>query len=195
MTSRARKWYPNSVYHVTARGNRKSNIFKEEEDFRTYLTILEDAIEYFNGQYEIMCYCLMDNHVHILLKTKIKHIKYFISRLNSIYAKFFNNKYNYLGHLYQKRYFSELIRSDLQILETSRYIHLNPIKANMVKKPDEYKWSSYSMYIGKEKERLINSQKILAYFKKDNQRELYRKFVESRVEQICSHTGSESSNS
>ncbi|MEY8764388.1 transposase [Clostridium sp. MT-113] len=195
MTSRARKWYPNSVYHVTARGNRKSNIFKEEEDFRTYLTILEDAIEYFNGQYEIMCYCLMDNHVHILLKTKIKHIKYFISRLNSIYAKFFNNKYNYLGHLYQKRYFSELIRSDLQMLETSRYIHLNPIKANMVKKPDEYKWSSYSMYIGKEKERLINSQKILAYFKKDNQRELYRKFVESRVEQICSHTGSESSNS
>jgi REP element-mobilizing transposase RayT len=180
---------------VTARGNRKSNIFKEEEDFRTYLTILEDAIEYFNGQYEIMCYCLMDNHVHILLKTKIKHIKYFISRLNSIYAKFFNNKYNYLGHLYQKRYFSELIRSDLQMLETSRYIHLNPIKANMVKKPDEYKWSSYSMYIGKEKERLINSQKILAYFKKDNQRELYRKFVESRVEQICSHTGSESSNS
>ena len=195
MTSRARKWYPNSVYHVTARGNRKSNIFKEEEDFRTYLTILEDAIEYFNGQYEIMCYCLMDNHVHILLKTKIKHIKYFISKLNSIYAKFFNNKYNYLGHLYQKRYFSELIRSDLQMLETSRYIHLNPIKANMVKKPDEYKWSSYSMYIGKEKERLINSQKILAYFKKDNQRELYRKFVESRVEQICSHTGSESSNS
>lgn len=195
MTSRARKWYPDSVYHVTARGNRKSNIFKEEEDFRTYLTILEDAIEYFNGQYEIMCYCLMDNHVHILLKTKIKHIKYFISRLNSIYAKFFNNKYNYLGHLYQKRYFSELIRSDLQMLETSRYIHLNPIKANMVKKPDEYKWSSYSMYIGKEKERLINSQKILAYFKKDNQRELYRKFVESRVEQICSHTGSESSNS
>jgi hypothetical protein len=81
------------------------------------------------------------------------------------------------------------------MLETSRYIHLNPIKANMVKKPDEYKWSSYSMYIGKEKERLINSQKILAYFKKDNQRELYRKFVESRVEQICSHTGSESSNS
>lgn len=195
MISRARKWYPNSVYHVTARGNRKSNIFKEEEDFRTYLTILEDAIEYFNGQYEIMCYCLMDNHVHILLKTKIKHIKYFISKLNSIYAKFFNNKYNYLGHLYQKRYFSELIRSDLQMLETSRYIHLNPIKANMVKKPDEYKWSSYSMYIGKEKERLINSQKILAYFKKDNQRELYRKFVESRVEQICSHTGSESSNS
>ncbi|NLU08286.1 MAG: transposase [Clostridiales bacterium] len=195
MTSRARKWYPNSVYHVTARGNRKSNIFKEEEDFRTYLTILEDAIEYFNGQYEIMCYCLMDNHVHILLKTKIKHIKYFISKLNSIYAKFFNNKYNYLGHLYQKRYFSELIRSDLQMLETSRYIHLNPIKANMVKKPDEYKWSSYSMYIGKEKERLINSQKILAYFKKDNQRELYGKFVESRVEQICSHTGSESSNS
>ena len=75
----------------------------------------------------------MDNHIHIFLKTNEKHLKYSISRINSIYARFFNKKYNYIGHLYQQRYFSELIEDDKQMLETSRYIHLNPLKANMVR--------------------------------------------------------------
>ena len=132
MTSAARVWYPNALYHITSRGNRRNDIFKDEEDFQVYLTIIQGTIEYFKDQFEVLCYCLMDNHVHILLRTKEMHLKYFVSRLNSIYAKFFNKKYNYIGHLYQDRYFSEVIESDTQLLETSRYIHLNPVRANMV---------------------------------------------------------------
>lgn len=181
MTSPARIWYPNAIYHITARGNRRNDIFKDDEDFQVYLIIIQAAIEHFEKQFEIISYCLMDNHIHILLKTKERYLKDFVSRINSIYAKFFNKKYKYIGHLYQDRYFSEIIQSDSQLLKTSRYIHLNPIRANMVEKPEDYKWSSYSMYIGKKKEKLITTKEVLSYFRKGNERELYKKFVESVI--------------
>ena len=180
MTNPARIWYPNASYHITSRGNRKSDIFKDNDDFRAYLDIIEKAIEHFNNEYEIICYCLMDNHTHMLLKTKERHMKDFMARINSIYAKFFNYKYNYVGHLFQDRYFAELIEADSQMLETSRYIHLNPVKANMVKRPEDYHWSSYSMYIGENEEKLITSKMLLAYFKKGKEKELYMEFVEGK---------------
>ena len=104
-------------------------------------------------------------------------------RLNSIYTKYFNKKYNYIGHLFQAKYFAELIENDKQMLETSRYIHLNPVKANMVEKPGEYKWSSYTMFIGKKEEKLINPDILLKYFKQDNKHKLYKEFVESKIKE------------
>ncbi|MGH4123087.1 MAG: transposase [Clostridium sp.] len=88
---------------------------------------------------------------------------------------------NHIGHLYQDRYHTEIIENDAQMLTTSRYIHLNPVRANMVNKPAEYKWSSYGIFIGLVKERFTVSQNILSYFKRDNNKELYRKFVESAI--------------
>lgn len=181
VTSSARIWKPNTNYHITTRGNRKYNIFKEDRDFYVYLNIMKEAMEHFDNQYEVMCYCLMDNHIHILLKTKERHMKDYIARVNSIYAKFFNDKYDYVGPLYQGRYFSELIKTDSQMIETSRYIHLNPIRAKMVKNPEDYRWSSYSMYIGKKKEKLINSKDILAYFINGKERNQYRDFVKQGI--------------
>jgi len=86
----------------------------------------------------------MTNHVHILIATKEKQLGYFIGRVNSMYAKYFNDKYNYIGHLFQDRYFSELIEDDKQMLTTSQYIHLNPVRANMVNLPEDYEWSSFT---------------------------------------------------
>jgi hypothetical protein len=106
-------------------------------------------------------------------------MKDFMSRVSSIYAKFFNDKYNYVGHLYQDTYFSELIESDSQMIDTSRYIHLNPVKAKMVERAEDYPWSSYSMYIGEKEEKLIVSKMVLSYFKKGKEKELYKRFVES----------------
>lgn len=179
MTSPARIWYPNTSYHITSRGNRRNDIFKDDEDFKVYLDIIKETMEYFTNDYDVICYCLMDNHVHILLKTKERHMKDFMARVNSIYAKFFNNKHNYVGHLYQDTYFAELIESDSQMLDTSRYIHLNPVKAKMVEKAEQYLWSSYSMYIGEKEEKLITSKMVLSYFKVGKEKELYKKFVES----------------
>ena len=178
MSTKARIWYANTSFHITARGNRRNDIFRDEEDFQIYLELMKDSLEHFQNKFNIVCYCLMDNHIHIMLETKDMHYKYFITRVNSIYARFFNHKYNYIGHLYQDRYFSEIIETDAQALEVSRYIHLNPVKANMVKKAEDYKWSSYAMCIGLTKEKLINSESILNYFRS---RESYKLFVEQGI--------------
>ncbi|MGH4139603.1 REP-associated tyrosine transposase [Clostridium sp.] len=181
MTNKRRENYPGATFHITARGNHRNDIFRDEEDFQVYCSFLECAINYFKGKFQIYCYCLMNNHVHILMKTEDIHIGYFIARVHSIYARYFNTKYKYIGHLYQDRYHTEIIEDDAQLLTTSRYIHLNPVRANMVDKPEEYKWSSYSIFIGVFEDRFTVSQYILSHFKRDDNKELYRKFVESAL--------------
>jgi putative transposase len=180
MTEKKRIWFPGASYHITARGNRRNDIFKDGEDFQVYITLMKGALEYYKDKYRLACFCLMDNHVHLLIQTTDLHLKEFITRVNSIYAKYFNNKYNYIGHLYQDKYYSELIENDSQMLETSRYIHLNPVRAKMVKRPEEYLWSSYSMVINKSDEKIIDTSLILSYFK-DNNPNLYKNFVEAGI--------------
>jgi len=173
------EWYPGAMYHVIARGNRRSDIFKEEVDFEFYLRCMEEALCYYKDCYRIISYCLMTNHVHIQIEAKEKPINFYIGRINNFYAKNFNKKYNFVGHLFQSRYNAELIEKDGYVLEVSRYIHLNPLRAQMVKNPEDYKWSSYGMYIGDIKEELITSNKILSYFFNVNQRKKYKDFVDS----------------
>ena len=133
MTSEKRSWYEGATYHITARGHHRNDIFRDEEDFKIYLIILEEELLYFNNyNYEIIAYCLMDNHVHLLLKTGVEPPWRFIARVHSIYARYFNKKYNYVGALFQGRYSADIIEDDTYMLETSRYIHLNLVKARMV---------------------------------------------------------------
>ena len=176
-----REWYPGASYHVTARGNHRSDIFKDKEDFAYYLILIKETLDYYiSDKYIVISYCLMDNHVHILIKTEDKPLGPFIGRINSKYAKHYNKKYNYIGHLFQDRYFSEVIESDTQMLETSRYIHLNPVRAKMVENPESFEWSSYSMYIGNQRETFICSGQLLSYFNNES-RELYKRYVESSL--------------
>jgi putative transposase len=93
---------------------------------------------------------------------------------------YFNNKYNFIGHLFQGRYKAEIIEKDAYNLQTSRYIHLNPVKASMVELPEEYQWSSYDIYMGQRQSDLVTDEKILSYFK-ENSRKLYREYVESEI--------------
>jgi len=179
-----RIWYPGAIYHITVRGNHKENIFREENDFEKYLQLIEETMEYYGyDKYEIICYCLMDNHVHIVIEAKNEPPGYFIGRVNSLYAKYFNKKYDCVGHLFQGRYHCKIIKNNLQMIEVSRYIHLNPVRANMVNKPQDYKWSSYNMYIGIEEEKIINPEKILLHFKwsidEKSERNFYKEFVET----------------
>lgn len=94
MSNKERQWFPDTSYHITIRGNRRGDIFKDEEDFQVYLEIMQETLEYYGADFEVICYCLMDNHVHILLKTKDKHMKYFLARISGIYTKYSNDKYN-----------------------------------------------------------------------------------------------------
>lgn len=173
-------WYPGAMYHLTSRGNRKSDIFKDKNDYLIYLEVLKEAIKYYNNSYEVIAYSLMTNHVHLQIKTGGLHIWYLMSRINKNYARNFNNKYNFVGHVFQARYNGELIESDEYILAASRYIYLNPVRANMVQEPENYRWSSYGVYLGIRKENIIHSEILLSHFRGDK-RELYRRYVEDEI--------------
>lgn len=182
MVTPKREWFPGVSYHITSRGNHRNDIFRDEADFGMYLILMKECLKYYEKyDYKLICYCLMTNHVHLLIQANNKEVSYLIRRLHSMYAIYFNKKYNYIGHLWQDKYFPELIEDDKQMLATSRYIHLNPVRANMVKNAEEYPWSSFKKYIGQEKEELISSEKILMYFKEKDSRKLYKYFVESAI--------------
>jgi len=170
---------PNTVYHITTRGNHRNDIFRKEEDYNYYLRCIGDALDFYKNKYTVICYCLMTNHTYLQIQTTDLPIGNFIKRISSLYSEYFNDKYGYVGHLYQGRYGSEMIKTDVYYLEVNRCIHLNSVKARMHKLPEEYQWSSYGMYIGLTEEKMIKIENILAYFQEEDKRKSYRKYVES----------------
>lgn len=165
MASPKRPWVSGAIYHITNRGNRQEIIFRENIDYIVYLGILKETLKFYeNDNYKLISYCLMSNHVHLLLKTGTKDPSFFMRRINSMYARYFNSKYQYIGHLFQGRYFSNLINNVIELLEVSRYIHLNPVRAKMVDRPDKYMWSSYNKIVldkDKFKDLDLNSRKLM----------------------------------
>lgn len=141
-------WQEGAIYHITTRGNHKEAIFKDEDDFEAYLEHIDENLRYYSHlNYELIAYCLMSNHVHLMIKTEKEPLTSIMRRLNSKYTKYFNKKYDYVGHLFQGRYFAEIINNREHLLDVSRYIHLNPVKAKIVSNPKDYKWSSYSRFV------------------------------------------------
>jgi len=177
MARKLRVWYPGAMYHITSRGNRRAALFYDDFDKKSYLEILEEARVYY--PFHLHSYCLMTNHIHLQLETIDHHPQYIMKMLNSRYALYFNKRHRLVGHVFQGRYGAELIETVDYQLEVSRYIHMNPIEAEMVTKPEEYPWSSYRAYILEKKNPYITTEKILGYFK-EPKKEKYRKFVEGR---------------
>lgn len=126
--------------------------------------------------FKLYSYCLMSNHVHLQIATNDVEIWTIMRGINLSYSKYFNSKYDKVGHLFQNRYHSEIIEDDAYLLQTSKYIHLNPVKAGIVDKPILYPWSSYGSYMGVYKNSLIYEDNILVYFQ--HNRGLYKKYVE-----------------
>ena len=175
MPRKKHEWYEGAKLHVIARGNRRSDIFKDENDYKIYLNCLNEAMEYYKNKYKIIAYALMTNHIHIIIETSDKDVSDLIKRAHGIYALKFNKKYSYIGHLFQDRYKGIVIKNDSHLMVVSRYVHLNPVKANIVEKPEQYKWSSFSTYIGKANQKIVSTETILNYFKSN---ERYKRFVE-----------------
>lgn len=127
----------------------------------------------------LLSYCLMTNHIHLQIETTDHSISKIMHHISLNYSKYFNNKYNLVGHLFQNRYHGEIIENLPYMLQTSRYIHLNPVKANIVANPSNYTWSSYSAFMGEKDCELVSYSKILEHFNDDIR--LYRKYVENNV--------------
>ena len=140
--------YPGAVYHITNRGNDKKAVFKDDQDRETFLKILA----FVNKRYHWLChaYCLMDNHYHLMIETPDGNLSLGMRQLNGVYTQARNKRYNKTGHLFQGRYKAILIQKDSHLLEVCRYVVLNPVRARMVEKPEDWKWSSYRATAGKE---------------------------------------------
>ena len=143
MPRHSRSLSDSGYYHVIARGNGKQLVFEESDDYRFYLNRLEK----YSGEtgVSVCAYCLMDNHVHLLLHDRTGDITQFMKKLNGSYAQFFNWKYKRSGHLFQDRYRSEPIEDDSYFLSVLHYILNNPRKAGICG-AEQYPWCSYKLY-------------------------------------------------
>lgn len=137
--------FPDALYHLTSRGDRREDIYEDDTDRRAYLEVLSSVIEQFN--WTCYAYCLMSNHYHLLVQTPDANLSKGMRQLNGVYTQAYNRRHNKTGHLFQGRYKSILVDEDSYLLELSRYIVLNPVKAGMVKRVDQWKWSSYLVMV------------------------------------------------
>ncbi|MDQ0482378.1 transposase [Guptibacillus hwajinpoensis] len=176
MARKKRNWFPGAKYHITCRGNRKAPLFEERIDRLKYFAFLEQARHVF--PFRLHAYCLMTNHVHLSIETFDHPPGEIMKVLNSNYARYFNDKYEYSGHVFQGRYSAELLDSMLYEIDVSKYIHLNPVKAHMVVKPEDYAWSSYRAYFSYKKDSHAYPDYILSLFEKPA-REAYRRYMHS----------------
>lgn len=176
MARKPRIWFPGATYHITSRGNRKSTLFYNDKDRITYFKILEDTrLKY---PFHLHSYCLMTNHIHLLMETINDNPKDIMKMLHANYAIYLNKRYDLEGHVFQGRYRADLIDSLNYFLTVSRYIHLNPVEAQLVTKPEEYPWSSCRTYLLNKRNRHITTAKTLSYFP-EPRRINYRKFIEN----------------
>jgi putative transposase len=136
-----------AIWHVTARGNRKEDIVLDDHDRQDWLAQLATTIETF--QWRVYAWVLMTNHYHLLLETPEPNLSRGMQRLNGVYSQRFNSRHERVGHLYQGRYKAILVERESHLLELTRYIVLNPVRAGMVGSAEEYPWSSYLQTLGR----------------------------------------------
>jgi putative transposase len=133
------------LFHVFARGNNKQLIYRDDHDRGTYLRLLQGTVRHFRWRF--LAYCLMDNHVHLLLETREANLGAGMRRLHGSYAQCFNFRHGTSGHLFQGRYGSVRIKTDEQLWTVVIYIAMNPVEAGLCRHADDWPWSSHSMVL------------------------------------------------
>jgi REP element-mobilizing transposase RayT len=171
-----------AIYHVTTRGNRKQDIFIDTDDRARFLQLVQQAVDRLGW----LChaYCLMTNHYHLLVQTREADISQGMHRLNGVYANWFNWRHEFTGHLFERRFHDEVVEGQAHLLELTRYIVLNPVRAGLKNHAGEWFWSSYNATIGRlEQPSFLTTTLVLSLFSDDSSRarELYPAFVEERA--------------
>jgi len=179
MTRPLRIEYPGAVYHITSRGNEKKAVFKDDQDCKIFL----DTLQHVNQRYNWFChaYCLMGNHYHLLIETPDGNLSIGMRQLNGVYTQLFNKRYRRVGHLFQGRYKAILIQKENHLLEVCRYVVLNPVRAGMVERPEDWHWSSYRGTAGRGKSHpSLTTDWILGQLsgKRARAEKAYRQFVQ-----------------
>lgn len=172
------------VYHVTARGNLRRDIYLDDDDRRAFLGILADACD----RDSLVChaFCLMDNHYHLLVETPLANIGTAMHRLNCLYANRFNRMHEREGHVFERPYRAWVMRGGRREMEAARYIARNPIRAGLCAAAEAWPWSSYAATVGLvPRPGFVSTARVRMWFGGDDDEALdrYRSFVESGVDQ------------
>jgi len=166
--------YKNALYHIYSRGQRKENIFLDNNDREKFIKKLEETIEKFS--LKIHCYVLMNNHFHLLLETPLANLSKAMHNLDTSYVNWFKAKHSIIGPIFQGRYNSTLVEKETYLMNLSAYIHLNPSRAGIVKNPVNYYWSSFQYYTGMRKiPKWLYIDEILIRF--SNSKKYYTQYV------------------
>ncbi|MBY0574886.1 MAG: transposase, partial [Undibacterium sp.] len=171
--------FAGALYHVTARGNARANIYGNDEDRQQFLSLLKTVVE----RYDWYChtYCLMDNHYHLLIETNRASLSDGMKLLNGSYTQYVNRRYQRVGHVFQGRFKAILVQKESYLLELARYIVLNPVRAQMVRSAKDWPWSSYRATAGlTEGAACLTTDWVLAGFAKTKNvaQQRYREFVQ-----------------
>jgi len=174
--------YSGAYYHVMNRGAGRLPIFQHDDHRAVFLKLLRETHEMFKA--EIHAYCLMGNHYHLLIRTPSGNLSRVMRHLNGVYTQRYNRLEKIDGPLFRGRYKAILVDADSYLLNVSRYIHLNPVAAGMVKKAAQYPWSSYPVYIGKTQEPFwLTTSDTLSMTGQRQQKQRYQSFVEQGIDQ------------
>jgi putative transposase len=169
----------NYPHHITQRGNNKETVFFDEEDRKFYLKLLKKYSDQWN--FNIWAYCLMPNHVHILaVPRKEKSFARGIGATNLVYTQYFNHRYRRSGRLWQNRFFSAIIEKGSYLWSVARYIERNPVRANIVKRGEDYIWSSAKAHLLKAEDDILSGESWL----EENEVIAYREFLRQENQNI-----------
>lgn len=187
MPRKARSISNTGIYHVILRGANRQEIFHDDTDRLKFLEIVTKYKQ--KVDLTVFAWCLMNNHVHLLIKEGQEKISVTMQRIAVSYAQYYHWKYFTSGHLFQDRFKSENVETQQYLLTVVRYIHQNPVKAGMVRRVDEWRWSSCQTYYGKRTMayELLDAQHVLKLFSKDIEiaRERFRQYNESKNVDVC----------
>jgi REP element-mobilizing transposase RayT len=175
--------FAGALYHVTSRGNRKQLIFPTSKDGESFLEVLAGVVE----RYGWLChaYCLMHNHYHLLIETPEPNLSQGMRQLNGVFTQKYNRRHDLAGHVFQGRYKAIVVEKDSHLLEVCRYVALNPVRAAMVKRPEQWRWSSYREMVGENgTSPFLTSDWLLSRFgeRRQDAQNAYRTFVEDGIE-------------
>jgi putative transposase len=175
--------FPDALYHITSRGNEGRDIFRDDVDRAMYLTFLGQAIKRFG--WSLSAWVLMTNHYHLVLQTRKANLSRGMHWLNGTYAGWFNRRHKRSGHLFQGRFHSFLVEKQSYFREVLRYVVLNPVRAKMVDRPEDYVWSSYRSMAGLEAPPAwLDTRAVLQLFDDDPEvaQRVYQAFVAARID-------------
>lgn len=170
--------FSGALYHVTSRGDRRADIYEDDEDRDTFLRILAEVVDRFN--WICHAYCLMSNHYHLVIETPDGNLSKGMRQLNGVYTQTSNRRHGRVGHLFQGRFKGILVDGDSYLLELTRYVVLNPVRAHMVALPEQWRWSSYRAMVGEVlSPPFLATDGLLLQFDEQRQRARlkYREFV------------------